>query len=100
MFGGTGCFKTAYFWHHQYSDDVAGDIVSEGHFGGGILQKKAGTEAEQEKSWKDRMEEMIAKSKLAKVWNYSNVSAISGTLRSGTTVMSLQLVVLQSMELQ
>lgn len=41
--------------------------MSEGHFGGGILQKKAGNEAEQEKSWKDRMEEMIAKTKMAKV---------------------------------
>ena len=41
--------------------------MSEGHFGGGMLQKKAGSEAEQEKSWKDRMEEMIAKSKMAKV---------------------------------
>ena len=41
--------------------------MTEGHFGGGILQKSSATEAEQEKTWKDRMDEMIAKSKLSKV---------------------------------
>lgn len=39
--------------------------MTEGHFGGGVLQKTSSET--QEKSWKDRMEEMIAKSKLAKV---------------------------------
>ncbi|XP_067943057.1 nucleolar protein 14-like [Watersipora subatra] len=52
------------------SDGDAGELkgqqVTDNHFGGGILQKSSATDAEQDKTWKDRMEEMIAKSKLQK----------------------------------
>jgi len=44
---------------------VVGEHVSEGHFGGGMLQKKES--GQEEKSWKDKMEEMISRSKQAKV---------------------------------
>lgn len=49
------------------------DIVSDEHFGGGMLSMKpAGDEEKREKSWKERMEEVIAKSKKAKVRNSNN----------------------------
>lgn len=42
--------------------------MRETHFGGGILQSKGSEEGGGgEKTWRDRMDEMIAKSKLAKV---------------------------------
>ncbi|KAF6023614.1 NOP14 [Bugula neritina] len=49
---------------NEHSGNLKGELVTEGHFGGGVLQKTSSET--QEKSWKDRMEEMIAKSKLAK----------------------------------
>lgn len=62
---------TPYTVHHTpYT--YLGKLVSETHFGGGILQKK---EDDQEKSWKDRMEEMIHKSKAAKVTIVKSVTA-------------------------
>lgn len=44
------------------------DIVSDEHFGGGMLSMRAaGDEETREKTWRERMEEIIAKSKKAKV---------------------------------
>jgi hypothetical protein len=52
------------------------DIVSDEHFGGGMLSMKPAVDEEKrEKTWKERMEEVIAKSKKAKVRN-SNYSVI------------------------
>ena len=57
-----------HIFHHVYIiivDGFSASIVSEEHFGGFLTKKK---EVEgQKKSWKEKMEEIIATSKRAKV---------------------------------
>ena len=49
--------------------DIAAKVVGEEHFGGFLTKRGSDTadESGKPKSWKEKMEEIIAKSKLAKV---------------------------------
>jgi len=57
-------------------------VVGEEHFGGFLTKRSsdAADESEKPKSWKEKMEEVIAKSKLAKVntllWLYYSISKL------------------------
>jgi len=45
-------------------------VVSEEHFGGFLTKVDPATSDEKKKSWKEKMEEIISKSKMAKVYYF------------------------------